>query len=85
MGGVSVSRPLQRDEEAYCDGGFSAWCGKDLIVPLDRIDLDQMLPMLGGKYEPDNFRIYDVVTHFRVWGPIHEQLRDLPDGARLSS
>ena len=23
--------------------------------------------MLGGKYEPDNFRIYDVVTHFRVW------------------
>jgi hypothetical protein len=41
------------------------------------------LPMLGGKYEPGNFRIYDVVTHFRVWGPIHEQLRDVPDGATI--
>ena len=38
------------------------------------------LPMLGGEYEPDNFRVYDVLTHFRVWGPIHEQLHDLPDG-----
>lgn len=41
------------------------------------------LPMLGGEYEPGNFRIYDVVTHFRVWGPIHEQLRDIPDGTQV--
>jgi hypothetical protein len=41
------------------------------------------LPMLGGEYESDNFRSYDVVTHFRVWGPIHEQLHDLPDGATI--
>jgi hypothetical protein len=41
------------------------------------------LPMLGGEYDPANFRVYDVVTHFRVWGPIHEQLRDLPDGATV--
>jgi hypothetical protein len=41
------------------------------------------LPMTGGGYEPGNFRVYDVVTHFRVWGPIHEQLRDLPDGATV--
>jgi hypothetical protein len=39
--------------------------------------------MLGGQYEPGNFRIYDVVTHFQVWGPIHEQLRDVPDGATV--
>jgi hypothetical protein len=43
------------------------------------------LPMLGGEYDPVNFRVYDVVTHFRVWGPIHEQLRDLPDGPLSSS
>ena len=42
------------------------------------------LPMLGGEYEPANFRIYDVVTHFQVWGPIHEQLRDVPDGVRVT-
>jgi hypothetical protein len=38
------------------------------------------LPMLGGEYVPANFWVYDVVRHFRVWGPIHEQLRDVPDG-----
>lgn len=40
-------------------------------------------PILGGEYEPGNFRVYDVVKHFRVWGPIHERLRDLPDGATI--
>jgi hypothetical protein len=41
------------------------------------------LPILGGKFEPENFRTYDVITHFRVWGPIHEQLRNLSDGAQV--
>jgi hypothetical protein len=41
------------------------------------------LPMLGGEYEPGNFRVSDVVRHFRVWGPIHEKLKDLPDGTRV--
>jgi hypothetical protein len=39
------------------------------------------LPLWGGKYEPTNFRIQDISTHFGIWGPIHERLRDLPDGA----
>ena len=42
-----------------------------------------LLPMLGGEYEPANFCIHDLVTHFQVWGPIHEQLRDVPDGATV--
>ena len=41
------------------------------------------LPMLGGDYGPANFRTYDVLHHFQVWGPIHEQLHDLPDGATV--
>ncbi len=41
------------------------------------------LPMLGGEYEPANFTVYPVEHHFRVWGPIHEQLRDVPDGAQV--
>jgi hypothetical protein len=40
-------------------------------------------PVLGGEYAPENFRVYDVVTHFRVWGPIHEKLKDLPDGTKV--
>jgi T6SS immunity protein Tdi1, C-terminal len=41
------------------------------------------LPMLGGEYEPSNFRIHDVVTHFNVWGPIHKQLLGIPDGTTV--
>jgi hypothetical protein len=43
----------------------------------------RQLPMLGGEYEPANFVIYDVAHHFRVWGPIHELLRDVPDGTTV--
>lgn len=42
------------------------------------------LPMLGGGYEPGNFRVYDLSHHLRVWGPIHERLRHLPDGATVA-
>ncbi len=41
------------------------------------------LPMMGSQYEPNNFGVCDVVSHFRIWGPIHEQLRNLPDGATV--
>ena len=41
------------------------------------------LPILGGAYEPGNFRVSEVVTHFRVWGPIHEKLKDIPDGTSI--
>jgi hypothetical protein len=40
----------------------------------------KLLPMLGGEFKPANFVVYDVVKHFRVCGPIHEQLHNLPDG-----
>jgi len=36
------------------------------------------LPVLGGDYEPANFKVCEVVSHCRIWGPIHEKLRDLP-------
>ena len=41
------------------------------------------LPVLGGEYETANFRVCDVINHFRVWGPIHEQIHDLPDGTQI--
>ncbi len=43
----------------------------------------QVLPILGGKYETGNFRVCDAKTHFRIWGPIHEKIKDLPDGAEV--
>jgi hypothetical protein len=41
------------------------------------------LPILGGEYEPANFMVCDVVSHFRTCGPIHERLSQLPDGATV--
>ncbi len=42
-----------------------------------------LLPILGGEYRQDNFWVRDVVTHFRIWGPIHQKLQSLPDGAAV--
>ena len=33
-------------------------------------------PLLGGTYAPSNFRIVDVRTHFRIWGPKMKALHD---------
>jgi hypothetical protein len=41
------------------------------------------LPILGGSYEPDNFKLVDLQTHFDIWGPIHEQIKEIPDGTEI--
>ncbi|KAB2969394.1 MAG: DUF1851 domain-containing protein [Thermoanaerobaculia bacterium] len=41
-------------------------------------------PILGGTYEPSNFKLVSLHEHFGIWGPIHERLRDLPDGTAVS-
>lgn len=40
-------------------------------------------PILGGLYEPDNFKSVPIQQHFNIWGPIHEKLRGLPDGTHV--
>lgn len=70
----------------------SLWFGRELVDALRKSGLSLrqgecysywVLPILGGEYKPDNFRVYDVLTHFQVWGPIHEKINDLPDGAEV--
>jgi hypothetical protein len=80
-------------EQAAADSDNSGlWFGAALVDQLRAADkvlapgecyCYRTLPMLGGEYVPDNFTVYSIVHHFRVWGPIHEQLRDLPDGATV--
>ena len=80
-------RELLRDPE-----NAGLWFGKTLVDSLrtsgvllrtGEVYSYQTLPILGGEYTAANFRVYDVVTHFRVWGPIHEKLKDVPDGASI--
>lgn len=43
----------------------------------------KQLPIFGGEYEPDNFKVRDIEAHFSVHGQMHEQTRDLPDGVTV--
>ncbi|MHB1423835.1 MAG: T6SS immunity protein Tdi1 domain-containing protein [Gemmataceae bacterium] len=80
-------------ERAAADpDNYGLWFGAELVDQLratgKTLEPEEcycylLLPMLGGEYEPANFRVYNVVTHFQVWGPIHEQLWNLPDGAQV--
>ena len=40
-------------------------------------------PMMGGEYEVRNFKVVPIKTHFNIWGPLLESVKDLPDGARI--
>jgi hypothetical protein len=41
------------------------------------------LPVLGGDYSVENTVVRDIPAHFAALGPIHEGIRDLPDGTKV--
>jgi hypothetical protein len=43
----------------------------------------QVPPILSGEIDPDNFEPTDLSVHFSVLGQIHEQVKDLPEGAPI--
>lgn len=45
-----------------------------LIIPL----------VLGGEYTLENLEITDIEVHFSILGQIHQQVKDLPDGASVN-
>lgn len=68
------------------------WSGHPLVAQLESSGLSPApgecytyltSPILGGTYEPSNFKVVPVQTHFDIWGPIHEKLKDLPDGSQI--
>lgn len=40
-------------------------------------------PILGGEYSVENTRVVPIEELFGLYGSYHEQLRDLPDGAKV--
>ena len=44
----------------------------------------KQLPIIGGKYEPQNFELTDIEVHFSLAGQIHRQIKDLPDGTKVN-
>ena len=42
------------------------------------------LPLLGGEYDVGNIVVRTVEFQYAALGPIHEQLKDVPDGTSVS-
>src|SRR5262245_12666298 len=40
-------------------------------------------PIVGGEYTVENTAVIDIAEHLGFYGSIHEQLKDLPDGAKV--
>jgi hypothetical protein len=40
----------------------------------------KMLPAFGGKYMVENITVKSVGFHFAALGPLHEKIKDVPDG-----
>lgn len=44
-----------------------------------------LLPQkIGGSWDPANFKACDPLVHFSVLGQIHRQVKDLPEGTKIS-
>lgn len=43
----------------------------------------RMLPILGGGYGIEDFLIKGLDFHYDAFGPIHEKLKDVPDGTKI--
>jgi hypothetical protein len=43
----------------------------------------KMLPVLGGKYAPDNITPMSACAYLAFCGDVHGQIKDLPDGAGI--
>jgi hypothetical protein len=44
----------------------------------------RQLPALGGDYTTDNTVIKDIAFHYAAFGPIHQSIKDLPDGTQVT-
>ena len=44
----------------------------------------KQLPVLGGKYEPENFELTDIQVHFAISGQMNFKIKDLPDGTQVN-
>ncbi len=44
----------------------------------------KQLPILGGKYEVENFELTDIEVYFAMTGQMNFQIKDLPEGTKIN-
>ncbi len=97
VGGGTLER-LADSRDAFCDlldrdDNANQW----LLIPLvEKLAASGKLlkpgycygylqsPVLGGDYTVENTIVVPIAEHFGVNGSIHEQIRDLPDGSKVT-
>lgn len=44
----------------------------------------KVAPVLGGTFDVDNVEVFDFVVSLDILGQVHQQVRELPPGARIT-
>jgi hypothetical protein len=87
--GIEKFKEKLNDQELVSD-----WFLVDLIAALKtegkklltgQVYSYKKLIVLGGDYSPDNFEPTDIEVHFSFAGQIHQQVKDLPPGAKINA
>jgi hypothetical protein len=70
---------------------LNLWSARPLVEKLENAGMRlqqgecytyRQSPMMGGECEVQNFKVAPIQTHFDIWGPLLESVKDLPDGTR---
>ena len=78
------------DQGQNAEGWFAIPLVNDLVATGMTLGAGQCysykkLPIIGGSYEVENFRVLPLEQHYRTFGPIHKALKDVPDGTSVRS
>ena len=57
--------------------------GKGLILEKNQCYSYKLAPALGGEYNIDNIEVCDISVHYSIFGQIHNQIKDVPDGTSV--
>jgi hypothetical protein len=82
-----VKRVLATDEgmDEYLLAGLVFAAGEAGLDPSGNDILGYKVPpVLEGEFEVDNLEVVDFVTALTTAGELHDQIKDLPDGAEIT-
>lgn len=83
-----MARVLSTDEgeDQYLLAGLALGAAERGLAPgPDEVYAFSLPPVLGGPMDVEHVQLLDFVVAHRIFGQIHEQIKDLPPGSPISS
>jgi hypothetical protein len=95
--GAGTLKKVAKDREDFStkvdeDDNASDWFMIPLVDKLVEANLTlkagqcysyKVPPVLGGDYTVENTSILSIAEHYHVYGSIHQQIKDVPDGSQV--